>query len=86
MCGCAAVLLESLEEDDGARRPMPFPDSVLDMILEGKKEADVLSFRNDPAIPATVHTIHHTPTVARTPYIRHPKSAPPNLNPSIINR
>lgn len=30
---------------------MPFPESVLSLILEGKAEADVLMFRDDPAIP-----------------------------------
>jgi len=35
----------------GDSSELPFPQSVLGMILEGKAEADVLMFRDDPAIP-----------------------------------
>jgi magnesium chelatase subunit H len=37
------------EQVDAAQ--MPFPESIMAMILEGRAEADVLMFRDDPAIP-----------------------------------
>jgi cobalamin biosynthesis Mg chelatase CobN len=46
------VVVEGLADGDAQRQALPFPDAVLDRVVAGAREADLLAFRGDPAVPA----------------------------------
>ena len=46
------MVVEGLADGDAQRQALPFPDAVLDRVVAGAREADLLAFRGDPAVPA----------------------------------